>query len=245
MTSLLFITPVWQRYELTEICLKSRRWCCDVLAEHGIHASSVIIGDDDNLDIARDLGFHTVERDNEFLSRKFNDGYEFAVNNDYDFVYPVGSDSILTPDQFVDTVGYDIPIASHYYCMIHYTGKERIDVAIRVPGGIGPLIIPVFMLRNFPRPIREDLRRGCDNAARQTILSAGIEILTREAHQWEHVAFQSGVTQITDYERIRRVYQAEQYDINNGVFSEIEVLYNKEIIDSIQDYYASGRALHA
>jgi len=245
MTSLLFITPVWQRYELTEIVLRSRKLVCDELEKHGISASSVIIGDDDNLDVARSLGFHVVERDNEYLSRKFNDGYEFAYDNGYDYCYPVGSDSILTADQFVDNLGKDLPVASHFYSMIHYTGAERIDVKIKVPGGIGPLIIPVPMLGKCRRPIPQDLRRGCDNAARQTILTMESRMLTRENHQWEHTAFQSGITQITDYERIRRFYRADTYDIDFGIFRSIEQLYPKDILDSIFDYYQSGRSQDA
>jgi len=242
MTSLIFITPVWKRYELTEIVLKSRKRVCDELERYGIQATSVVIGDDDNIDIAKSLGFEVVERDNEFLSRKFNDGYEAALHLGYNYCYPVGSDSILTSDQFINNVGEELPIASHYYSMIHYTGKERIDVEIKVPGGIGPLIIPVSMLAKFPRPISQDMRRGCDNAARQTILSAGIQILTRKEHQWEHVAFQSGVTQITDYERIRRVYNAEVVETVHGIFPEITALYDADTITGINDYYASGKA---
>lgn len=245
MTSLLFITPVWKRQELTEIVLKSRRWCCDTLKKHGIDATSVIIGDDDNLDVARSLGFEVVERDNEFLSRKFNDGYEFAYNHGFDYCYPVGSDSILTPEQFINWVGCGEPVSSHYYCMIHSSGAERIDVQIDVPGGIGPLIIPVSLLRSIPRPIQQDLKRGCDNAARQTILTAGHRIVERRTHQWEHTAFQSGVTQITDYGRIKRVYQAEDVEIVAGVFPEIEKLYPADIVAGIRDYYESGRATNA
>lgn len=245
MPSLLFITPVWQRFELTEIVLKTRRRICDELREHEIDADSVIIGNDDNIDIATALDFKVVERDNEYLSRKFNDGYEYAVRNSYDYVYPVGSDSILTADQFIGQVGNELPIASHYYTMINSSGEERIDVQIKVPGGIGPLIVPVDLLRNCPRPIQEDLHRGCDNAARQTFLRAGHEILTRECHQWEHVAFQSGVTQITDYERIRRVYQADEYEIDNGVFPEIADRYDSDTIAAIRNYYESGRAANA
>jgi hypothetical protein len=129
--------------------------------------------------------------------------------------------------------------------MIHYTGQERIDVKITVPGGIGPLIVPVDLLSNCPRPIQEDLKKGCDNAARQTILRAGFQILTRETHQWEHTAFQSGVTQITDYERIRRVYKAESYDIDCGTFKEITSRYDADTISALRDYYESGRAENA
>ena len=245
MPSLCFITPVWKRYELTHIVLLARMLMCDELKTYGIEATNVIIGSDANLDIARDCGFPTVKCPNTFLSRKFNAGYEYAYKQGFDYCYPVGSDSIITADQFINNVGEELPIASHYYCMIHNTGQERIDVKITVPGGIGPLIIPVPMLAKFPRPIKQDMRRGCDNAARQTILTEGIKILTREEHQWEHVAFQSGITQITDYERISRVYRGEEFDIECGIFPEIEALYPPTVIDLITDYYESDRAQDA
>lgn len=57
MESVLFVTPAWKRYELTRLCLWQRRLACDSLFEAGIYATSVVIADDDNLDIAREFGF--------------------------------------------------------------------------------------------------------------------------------------------------------------------------------------------
>jgi hypothetical protein len=246
MTSLIFITPVWGRYELTAICLEQRRWLCDELKKEKIDAQAVIIGDDNNLEVAEALGFITVERDNEYLSRKFNDGYEAAWKHGFDYCYPVGSDSWLSPSQFHGQLGSDIPIASHYYTLIHETGTKRIDCKITVPGGIGPLIVPVRVLGKFDgRPIDVDLKRGCDNAARQRFVRADIELKTREDSQYEHTAFQSGVTQITDYERLRRVYRSTEYDIDYGSFAELEAIYPLHLTERIKGYYKSGRSLVA
>jgi hypothetical protein len=77
--SLWFCVPVHGRLTLTRICLRQLRRTCDTLQENGIHATAVIVGDDENLDVALELGFGTVRRDNRFLSRKFNDGIQFAT----------------------------------------------------------------------------------------------------------------------------------------------------------------------
>lgn len=82
MTTLAFVVPVHGRLPLARICLRQLRRTCDALIEHGIDATAVVVGDADNL-AALDpagLGFGTVERDNRFLSRKFNDGIDVACD---------------------------------------------------------------------------------------------------------------------------------------------------------------------
>lgn len=80
MPSLWFCVPVHGRQQLASICLRQLRRTCDALAEHGIDATAVVVGDDGNLDTAAGLGFAKVERDNRFLSRKFNDGIDVACD---------------------------------------------------------------------------------------------------------------------------------------------------------------------
>ncbi len=78
MPSLWFVMPAHGRVELARICLRQLRRTCDSLADNGIDATAVVIACDDNLETARDLGFGTVERDNQFVSRRFNDGIQAA-----------------------------------------------------------------------------------------------------------------------------------------------------------------------
>lgn len=80
MPSLWFVVPAYGRQQLARICLRQLRRTCDALTAHGIHATAVVVGDDENLGTARDLGFATVERDNRFVSRKFNDGIDLACD---------------------------------------------------------------------------------------------------------------------------------------------------------------------
>jgi hypothetical protein len=78
MPSLWFIVPAHGRLQLARICLKQLRRTCDALIEEGIQATAVVIADDENLDTARELGFGTIERDNTFVSRRYNDGIQLA-----------------------------------------------------------------------------------------------------------------------------------------------------------------------
>lgn len=85
---------------ITRLALAERRWLCDELAARGIDADCVIVADDENLDIAREYGFHTVEVDNTGLGRKFNAGFRYAADQGADYFVHVGSDDWVHPDVF-------------------------------------------------------------------------------------------------------------------------------------------------
>jgi hypothetical protein len=95
--SLWFIIPAYGRLELARVCLRQLRRTCDALTEHGIEATAVVIADDENLETARELGFGTTVQSNEFLGRKYNDGFQLACDPEYnprpaDYVMPYGTD---------------------------------------------------------------------------------------------------------------------------------------------------------
>lgn len=83
MATLWFVVPAHGRERLAAICLKQLRRTCDALSAEGIDATAVVIADDANLDTARELGFGTIERANDFVSAKYNDGIEFACAPQY------------------------------------------------------------------------------------------------------------------------------------------------------------------
>jgi hypothetical protein len=58
------------------------------------------VADDENLDIAREFGFETVETPNDHLGRKFNDGLEYAGSRGADFLVLIGSDDWMHIDLF-------------------------------------------------------------------------------------------------------------------------------------------------
>jgi hypothetical protein len=80
--------------------LAERRWLCDEMASRGVQANSVIVADDENLDIAADFGFPTVELDNSDLGARFNAGYRYAADAGANVFVHVGSDDWIHPDSF-------------------------------------------------------------------------------------------------------------------------------------------------
>ena len=74
--NLWLVSPAWRRFDVTRLALAERRWLCDELATRGITANSVIVADDENLDIAREYDFHTITMDNSDLGLRFNAGYK-------------------------------------------------------------------------------------------------------------------------------------------------------------------------
>src|SRR5688572_4958165 len=96
MTSLCFVVPAYRRFDLTRACLRQLLRTCEALVEMGYEADAVVIGDDENIDVANLLGFVTIRRENRPLGRKFNDGIEYAASPEFlgaDVVCPIGTDN--------------------------------------------------------------------------------------------------------------------------------------------------------
>lgn len=93
-------SPAWRRYPVTNLALMQRRWLCDRLAARGWQANSVIVADDENLDIAQQYGFDTVEMGNDDLGERFNAGYRHAAAQGADIFVHIGSDDWVHPDVF-------------------------------------------------------------------------------------------------------------------------------------------------
>lgn len=74
---------------------------CDVLASRGIAANSVIVADDDNLELADEFGFDTLDFPNDIgLGARFNAGFQYALDRGADYVVHIGSDDWVHPDFF-------------------------------------------------------------------------------------------------------------------------------------------------
>ena len=154
--TLWFVTPAWKRYEMTAICLEQRQRVIAELAKHDIEAHQVVIADDDNLDIARSLGCATVERDNEMVGRKFNDGMEYAANHGAEWIVPIGSDSWIDPACFLDLQSNRYTRTSPAYCTVTAASLAE----LRVGSGdytAGPFVFHRRLLKPSGfRPSAED-----------------------------------------------------------------------------------------
>lgn len=162
--SVCFIVPAHGRVDLAAVCLRQLRRTCDVISTEGTHASAVVIACDENLDTARELGFATVERDNDFLGRRFNDGYELASRSGFTHVMPCGSDDWVDPSWILTApVIEDTPVCPRLCAMVDETGLRMRSLSVGYEGGLGLRLTPTALLEPFAyRPVEEDRNRAID-----------------------------------------------------------------------------------
>jgi len=164
--SVCLITPAHGRPDLTNIILKQRRRMCDQLhREDGIHVDSIIIANDQNLDIAKTHGFQTIERDNTQLGRRFNDGIEAAYHQGFDYITPAGSDDLIHPDLLSSLPG-DGSIHTPRCCtIIREDGLLAATLRISYEGAAGTRTYPRHIFdRVGPRPAADHKPHGCDTS---------------------------------------------------------------------------------
>jgi glycosyltransferase involved in cell wall biosynthesis len=201
-----FVTPAFGRFELSEVCLRQRRSVIDTMKEQGVDAECVVIADDQNLEIARSLGFATVVRDNRWLGRKFNDGFEYAMREGADWLVPIGSDDWIDP-------AYLLPLpsalarTSHFYAPVESTRLAL--VSIPTPEGAGPRMYHRSLLGRNWRPSDERIRRGVDRSVLRSLGMLRWEY--RDVHSLQYVGFR-GPTHITLYAKILDARGGEEHD---------------------------------
>ena len=207
MRDLWFVTPCWQRYELTAVCLEQRRRVIDQLAHNGIDAHCVVIADDDNLDIARSFGFDTVERDNEWLGRKFNDGFEYAARHGAEWIVPIGSDSWIDPWYFIPLPEAHLTRTSAMYAAVDTDRMAMLNVRGR--NGAGPYVIHRDRLPASFRPSRDDLKRYIDSSTVAGL--RGVQWDQRDLHALQYIGFR-GEPHLTPYERLWKAWGNAEVD---------------------------------
>lgn len=196
--SVWFVTPAFQRVELTAICLEQRRRVIESLAGAGVEAHQVVVADDENLDVARELGFATVERDNEWLGRKFNDGIEYAGKHGAEWIVPIGSDSWIDPAYFLPLPSSRETRTSAMYCAVE---AERLAELRVGRNGAGPYMFHRSLLVHSRfRPADDFVHRNID---RSTIAGIGrpIRWASRDLHPFQYIGFR-GQPLLTTYERL-------------------------------------------
>lgn len=241
MTSLWFVTPVYRRFHLTRICLEQRRRLLEALP---FEARQVIIGDDENLDVARDLGFDIVEKDNKYVASKFNAGYRYACENGATHCMPIGSDSWLHPSTFEgeDFEGKD---ARGIVGLSSFSpdGQERADLEIRYPAGFGVgMIYPAYalMAKNLRgEPAQPFIQRGIDNSTWDRVGRGKLRITFMEPRHWTYINFHSTEDSITDFRLLQRSQKRVRvYAEDEDAFGPLRSLYDADLIEQMETYYA-------
>lgn len=233
---LFFVTPAHERFALSRICFKQRQWAMETLRSIGVEAECVVIADDHNLEIAREFGFYTVERNNEWLGRRFNDGYQLAAREGATHVCPVGSDSWIQPAFMADLPEPGTVLASRNYAVVNRSGERRAQIWIPIDSGVSYVLNMEDLAPSDYRPVRDKIKRGCDTSTFRG-LGSQIKICFHEQYELETVAFQSN-PQITNYSNL---YQKWGRRETFQPFEGLAYIYPNELVDEIMEFYVQQR----
>ncbi len=243
--SLWFVVPAHGRRQLATICLRQLRRTCDALQENGVDATAVVIADDENLDTARELGFGTVRRDNRFLSRRFNDGIQLALDKRYnprraDYVVPCGSDDFVDWRLFTDLPSQDTLLAFPNLSFVREDGQELRAVRLDYPGGAGIRVWPRKLLERVGfRPAAEDLRRGCDTSMLVNVdreLASGLKVEYRDTDPRQIVDWKSHGQNVNPYDTVATRWRGETL---GNPWDALEDMYPSDALESMAAHYGA------
>jgi glycosyltransferase involved in cell wall biosynthesis len=204
-----FVIPAWRRYAVTNLALAQQAHLRGALAARGITSTTIVVADDDNLDIAQEHGCHTVEQTNAHLGRKVNDGIEYACDQGADWVSFAGSDDWLHEDALepiFDFAGEGLPplIAGHLVTIVDLEHGKLRRLGVRGPDGVSPWLIPHWMLsRSHFRPVPDTLDRGMEGALRRALPPNVVRVF-HDPHEHVRVDFKTSIN-MTPYTRVSRL----------------------------------------
>lgn len=245
MPSLWFIVPAHGRVQLAAICLRQLRRACDALSAEGIEASAVVVATDENVEIALELGFGVVERENRFLSRKFNDGIQLACDPRYnprpaDYVVPCGSDDWVDHRIFLNLPPADTVLGFQRISFVREDGREITSSNITYVGGCGIRAYPrEIMARVGYRPADEDRVRACDTSILTNVRKAypELKVVHADIDHRQIVDWKTPGQQLNTYEAVSRWRArsgADPFEVLAGVFPD-------ESLSEMQAHYEQLR----
>jgi hypothetical protein len=206
---------------------------CDGIGD----ATAVVVACDENLELAREQGFGTVERDNEQLGRRYNDGYQAAAQLGAEFVVPIGSDDWIDPLLITGKeLDPEMIRCFHWCAMMSDDGTELMTVNVKYDGGLGIRVIPVGLLEPFGyRPAPEDLKRAVDTgtlkALRRQHPRLGLDWY--DCHPFQLVDFKTPGANLNPYEYVR-MHKELAYD---QPFDVLASRYPADLVDDMRRVY--------
>jgi hypothetical protein len=243
VSSLWFVVPAHGRHNLTAICLRQLRRTCDQLAGHGIEATAVVIADRGNLTVLRPdlLGFATVCRDNRFLSRRFNDGIQLALDPDYnprpaDYAVPCGSDDWVDHRILHDLPAADTVLGFQHVAFVREDARELSTKHLDYLGGCGIRVYPREVMATVGyRPADEDRERACDTSILNNLRKANprLKVEHREIDPRQIVDWKSPGEQLNPYVSLRR-HRGER---RPSPFQELAGFYPPDALAEMRAHY--------
>jgi hypothetical protein len=239
-----FVSPVFGRIPLARICLRQLRRTCDALTSEGIEATAVVIAAADDLEaLGETFGFATVERDNRFVSRRFNDGIQLACDPAYnsrpaDYVIPCGSDDWVDHRILLDLPPADTVVGFQRMSFVREDGREMTARFLNYPGGCGIRIYPRQVMESIHyRPADEDRKRACDTSILTNLrgtLGDQLRIVHADTDPRQIVDWKTHGEQLNPYATLGRHQRVGTSD----PFDDLAGFYPDEALDEMRAHYA-------
>lgn len=160
------VSPAHGRLHVSEFVFAQRAHLITQLAERGIDARAVVVACDENLDLAVEHGFSTIDMPNTHLGRRFNAGIHYAcVEGGADYVVHIGSDDWVHPDFFTHLPGPETILSGRWMLFVDLERGVGRRCHVRTRHGVIPWIIPRHLLeRARCQPVKPEKRRGIDGS---------------------------------------------------------------------------------
>jgi hypothetical protein len=228
--TLWFVVPAHGRLEIAAVCLRQLRRTCDQLADRGILASAVVVSDDENLELAADQGFATVERDNSQLGRRINDGYELAGRNGVEFMVALGNDDWVHPD-FIQLPGLNEIVCTHLSTVVSEDCTRMARLKITYPGGDGVRIYPRHILEKVGyRPAGEDRTRAIDTATHYALRADAPTYVYRDVDPL-HIVDWKSEGNLNDYDGCYQKFGRRHFAESTDPFGDLAGLYPEAVAE--------------
>lgn len=240
MTRIWFCVPVHGREALTRVCLRQLRRTCDAATAYDVDATAVVIGEGESLQVALGLGFATVQRNNDSLGRKFNDGYQVACDPEYnpepaDYAVPCGSDDWIDPVIFRKLPGPDTVGIFRRLGVVDEDQTRLAKITATYKTAAGPKIIPRALIAAAGyRPSEEDRRRAIDASTMEGIKRAighWPAMVDLDVHPLQIVDWKSHGEQLNSY-RMLAGHRAR--DLSGDMWAELGEFYPAEALEEMR-----------
>ncbi len=247
MKTLWFVVPAHGRIGLSKICLRHLRRTCDALLERDVLATAVVIADAYHLAALEpeNLGFGWVRRDNQFTSRRFNDGIQLATDPKFnpapaDYVVPFGSDDWADFRLFAEPLPERNQIFGFQrMAFVREDGRQIAKTFLNYTGGSGIRIIPRELVAPLGyRPADEDRERGCDTSILTNIRRRpGSKLEVRDGwhlHDFQIVDWKTAGEQLNPYKNVTALRAS---DVEDDPFTALAPYYDADALDEMKAYY--------
>lgn len=226
------VTPVYGRASLTRICFEQRRRLLEELASLGVEARQVVVGNDANLDTARECGFVTLERPN-VLGYRVNEGFEYACREGgADHLIYAGSDDWLLAEPLADLPPSGRVRASAWNTWVSPDGREMGSVDHPPVLGNAPWTVSREALEPLGfRPVRDGLMSGIDTSMADRLGEQRFDFHPHDDPlRW--VGFKGGGEQITPWE-----LQVPTRYASGDVFARLALRYPADLCARMEEFY--------